>query len=79
MGMAKDIPEVTFILLMPIASPSKLTSGPPLLPNVIGASVCMYTMSLPEIVIWMLINNYPTKIINAKVCRSVCYLLMPKL
>lgn len=39
MGMAKLIPGVTFIELMPMASPSKLINGPPELPNVIEASV----------------------------------------
>lgn len=38
-GIAKEIPAVTFILLTPIASPSKFTRGPPELPNVIAASV----------------------------------------
>lgn len=59
--MAKLIPAVTFMLLIPIASPSKaeqriykfnqehfynknyvpkFTNGPPLLPNVMAASVC---------------------------------------
>ena len=43
MGMAKLMPGVTFMELMPMASPSRLTSGPPLLPNVMAASVWMYS------------------------------------
>ena len=47
MGMANEIPGLTFILLIPIASPSRLIRGPPELPNVMVASVCMYSgMSL---------------------------------
>uniref|UniRef100_A0A182Q570 Uncharacterized protein n=1 Tax=Anopheles farauti TaxID=69004 RepID=A0A182Q570_9DIPT len=40
-GIAKLMPAVTLMLLMPIASPSRLTSGPPELPNVMAASVWM--------------------------------------
>ena len=39
MGMAKEIPSAILMVLMPIASPSRLTNGPPELPNVIAASV----------------------------------------
>ena len=59
--MANEIPGVTlekiikvpvsyltFMLLMPMASPSRLMRGPPELPKVIAASVCMYSgTSLP--------------------------------
>ena len=39
---------LTFMLLMPMASPSRLMRGPPELPKVIAASVCMYSgTSLP--------------------------------
>lgn len=47
MGIAKDMPAVTFILLIPIASPSRFTRGPPEFPKVIAASVWMYFMSRP--------------------------------
>lgn len=47
MGMAKEMPAVTFMLLIPIASPSRFTRGPPELPNVMAASVWMYLMFLP--------------------------------
>ena len=47
MGMAKPMPcarcpSTSFrtATLMPISSPRKLTSGPPLLPRLMGASVC---------------------------------------
>ena len=33
----------TFMLLMPIASPSRLMRGPPELPKVMAASVWMYS------------------------------------
>ena len=39
---------LTFMLLMPMASPSRLIRGPPELPKVIAASVCIYSgTSLP--------------------------------
>ena len=39
---------LTFMLLMPMASPSRLMRGPPELPKVIAASVCIYSgTSLP--------------------------------
>ena len=41
MGMAKEIPGVTFMELIPMASPSKLMRGPPLFPKVMAASVWM--------------------------------------
>ena len=33
----------TFMVLIPITSPSRLTSGPPELPELIAASVCRYS------------------------------------
>lgn len=33
MGIAKEIPAVTFIALIPMASPSRFTNGPPEFPN----------------------------------------------
>ena len=42
------VSHLTFMLLMPMASPSRLMRGPPELPKVIAASVCMYSgTSLP--------------------------------
>lgn len=41
MGIAKLMPGVTFMLFTPIASPSRFINGPPELPNVIAASVCI--------------------------------------
>jgi hypothetical protein len=38
-GMAKEMPAAAFIELMPMTSPSKLTSGPPLLPNCVHEKV----------------------------------------
>ena len=43
MGIANEMPGVTFIEFIPIASPSRLIKGPPLLPNVMAASVWMYS------------------------------------
>ena len=45
MGMAKPMPSfppelLAIAVFMPITSPRKLTSGPPLLPGLIAASVC---------------------------------------
>ena len=44
MGMAKPIASVLVrtIVLMPITSPTSLTNGPPLLPELSAASVWMY-------------------------------------
>lgn len=33
MGIANDMPDVTFMAFTPITSPSRLISGPPELPN----------------------------------------------
>ncbi len=33
MGIAKEIPDVTFMVFIPMASPSRFTKGPPELPN----------------------------------------------
>ena len=38
--------HTNFKVLIPITSPCKLNNGPPLLPGLIGASCCTYTISL---------------------------------
>mmetsp|Transcript_34234 Transcript_34234/g.86241 ORF Transcript_34234/g.86241 Transcript_34234/m.86241 type:complete len:266 (+) Transcript_34234:427-1224(+) len=49
MGMAKLTPSAAsaFMAVIPMTSPSRLTSGPPLLPWLIGASVWMYSGQAP--------------------------------
>lgn len=49
MGMAKDTPSATtaFMEDMPTTSPSRFTRGPPELPLLVAASVCMYSVLGP--------------------------------
>ena len=42
MGIAKPMPSASVLMakLMPTTSPSTFSSGPPLLPGLMGASIC---------------------------------------
>jgi len=60
-GNEKPIPSVprNIAVLTPITWPSRVTNGPPLLPGLIGASVCKYIphAALPALLVQMLLPN----------------------